>query len=42
MTTKLNLNGDYSAEVLSYYIGEQNSEPSINKVADEKYASEIL
>ena len=33
----LNLNGDFSTEVLSWYIWGQNSQPPRDKMADEKY-----
>jgi len=41
MTTTLDLSRDYAAEVLSWYIWGQNSQPPVGKVASDKYITAI-
>ncbi|QKF85786.1 hypothetical protein CBLAS_0593 [Campylobacter blaseri] len=36
-TYKLDLNGDYSSEVLSYYLWGQKNAPSKSEIADTKW-----
>lgn len=37
----LNLNGDYSKQLLSYYIWGQDTQPLVGKVASNKYITAI-
>lgn len=37
----LNLNGDYSKQLLSCYIWSQDTQPPVGKVASDKYITAI-